>query len=99
MLAGALGLVETYGLVGTAEAADAMAKAAPVAIEQYEKIGDGYTTTIVRGDVAAVQAAAQAGSDAARRCGELVACHVIPHPHPDVERIFLGTRKAASTAD
>ena len=88
----ALALVETYGLVGTTEAADAMVKAADVTIERYEKIGDGYTTTVVRGDVASVQAAAAAGADAARRAGELVACHVIPRPHPQVEQQFLGAQ-------
>ena len=91
MPAGALGLIETHGLVGTTEAAVAMAKAAPVTIAQYEKIGDGYTTTVVRGDVAAVQVAAEAGAEAARRVGGLVASHVIPRPHPQVEQRFLGT--------
>ena len=90
----ALALVETHGLVGTAEAADAMVKAAAVTIERYEKIGDGYTTTVVRGDVASVQAAAAAGADAARRVGELVACHIIARPHPQVEQQFLGARSS-----
>jgi ethanolamine utilization protein EutM len=88
----ALALVETHGLVGTAEAADAMVKAADVTIERYEKIGDGYTTTVVRGDVASVQAAAAAGAEAARQVGELIACHIIPRPHPQVEQQFLGAQ-------
>ena len=86
----ALGLVETYGLVGTAEAADAMVKGTQVTVERYEKIGDGFTTTVVRGDVASVRAAAEAGAEAARRVGELVACHVIARPHAQVVSCFLG---------
>ena len=85
----ALGMIETRGLVAAAEAADAMGKAASVTIEKYEKIGNGYTTTVVRGDVGSVKAAVEAGAEAASRVGELVSAHVIPRPHPDLERVFL----------
>ena len=85
----ALGLIETLGLTGTTEAADAMVKTALVSIEQYEKIGAGFTTTFVRGDVGAVKAATEAGAAAASKVGELVSVHVIPNPHPDVERVIL----------
>ena len=79
----ALGLVETKGLVAMIEAADAMVKAAKVTLVGWEKIGAGYVTAIVRGDVAAVKAATDAG--AARRVGELVSVHVIPRPHANLE--------------
>ena len=85
----ALGLIETKGLVGTIEAADAMVKAAPVTLIGKEKVGGGYVTVMVRGDVGAVKAATDAGAAAAERVGELVAVHVIPRPHQEVERIFL----------
>ncbi|MCZ6633721.1 MAG: BMC domain-containing protein [bacterium] len=85
----ALGLIETLGLTGTTEAADAMVKTALVSIEQYEKIGAGFTTTFVRGDVGAVKAATEAGAAAASTVGKLVSVHVIPNPHPDVERVIL----------
>lgn len=84
----ALGMVETKGLVGAIEAADAMTKAANVVLIGYEKIGSGLVTVMVRGDVGAVKAAVEAGSDAASRLGELVATHVIPRPHADVEKIL-----------
>ena len=87
----ALGLIETLGLIGTTEAADAMVKSASVSIERYEKIGAGFTTTIVRGDVGAVQHATEAGATAASKVGELHSVHVIPNPHPDVEKIILQT--------
>src|SRR5690606_24988235 len=77
----ALGMVETKGLVAMIEAADAMVKAAKVTLVGWEKIGAGYVTAIVRGDVAAVKAATDAGAAAARRVGELVSVHVIPRPH------------------
>lgn len=77
----ALGMVETKGLVAMIEAADAMVKAAKVSLVGWEKIGAGYVTAIVRGDVAAVKAATDAGAAAARRVGELVSVHVIPRPH------------------
>ena len=81
----ALGMVETRGLVGMVEAADAMVKAAKVTLVGWEKIGAGYVTAIVRGDVAAVKAATDAGAAAARRVGELVSVHVIPRPHANLE--------------
>ena len=82
---GALGLIETRGLVAAIEAADAMVKAAKVTLVGWEKIGAGYVTAIVRGDVAAVKAATDAGAAAARRVGELVSVHVIPRPHANLE--------------
>ena len=88
MAAGALGLVETKGLIGAVEAADAMVKAANVVLIGKEYIGAGYVTVMVRGDVGAVKAATDAGAAAARRVGELVSVHVIPRPHADVERIL-----------
>ncbi len=81
----ALGLVETKGFIGSVEAADAMVKAANVQLVGYEKIGAGFVTAIVRGDVAAVKAATDAGAAAARRVGELVSVHVIPRPHSSVD--------------
>ena len=84
----ALGMVETKGLVGAIEAADAMTKAANVALIGYEKIGSGLVTVMVRGDVAAVKAATDAGAAAAGRVGELVSVHVIPRPHAEVESIL-----------
>ena len=84
----ALGMVETKGLVAMIEAADAMVKAANVTLVGYEKIGAGFVTAIVRGDVAAVKAATDAGAAAARRVGELVSVHVIPRPHAEVERVL-----------
>jgi ethanolamine utilization protein EutM len=81
-------MVETKGLIGSVEAADAMVKAANVVLVGKEYIGQGYVTVIVRGDVGAVKAATDAGAAAARRVGELVAVHVIPRPHGDVERIL-----------
>ena len=84
----ALGLVETRGLIGSIEAADAMAKAANVVLVAKEYIGAGYVTVMVRGDVGAVKAATDAGAAAARRVGELVSVHVIPRPHAEVDRIL-----------
>ncbi|OFW01038.1 MAG: ethanolamine utilization protein EutM [Acidobacteria bacterium RIFCSPLOWO2_02_FULL_68_18] len=84
----ALGMVETKGLIGSVEAADAMVKAANVVLIGKEYIGAGYVTVLVRGDVGAVKAATDAGAAAARRVGELVSVHVIPRPHADVERIL-----------
>jgi ethanolamine utilization protein EutM len=84
----ALGMVETRGLVGAIEAADAMVKAARVTLIGKEKIGGGYVTVMVRGDVGAVKAATDAGAAAAERVGELVSVHVIPRPHADVEAIL-----------
>ena len=84
----ALGMVETRGFVSMIEAADAMVKAANVRLVGWEKIGSGYVTAIVRGDVAAVRAATDAGAAAARRVGELVSVHVIPRPHASLEGIL-----------
>lgn len=84
----ALGMVETKGLVGAVEAADAMVKAANVKLCGKEKIGSGLVTVMVRGDVGAVKAAVDAGAAAAKRVGELYAVHVIPRPHDDVEGIL-----------
>ena len=84
----ALGMVETRGLVGAIEAADAMVKAANVVLIGSEYVGGGYVTVMVRGDVGAVKAATDAGAAAARRVGELVSVHVIPRPHSDVDRIL-----------
>ena len=84
----ALGMVETRGLVASIEAADTMIKAANVVLVGTEKIGSGLVTVMVRGDVGAVKAAVETGADAAGRLGELVATHVIPRPHNDVEKIL-----------
>ena len=88
MASEALGMVETRGLIGSVEAADAMVKAANVVLVGKEYIGQGYVTVLVRGDVGAVKAATDAGAAAARRVGELVSVHVIPRPHAEVERIL-----------
>lgn len=85
----ALGLIETKGLVGAIEAADAMVKAANVEITGYEKIGFGLVTIMIRGDVGAVKAATDAGAEAARRVGEVTSVHVIPRPHNEVEKTIL----------
>lgn len=95
MAGDALGLVETRGLIGAVEAADAMVKAANVALVAKEYIGAGYVTVMVRGDVGAVKAATDAGAAAARRVGELVSVHVIPRPHAEVEKILPNTREPA----
>lgn len=84
----ALGMIETKGLIGSVEAADAMVKAANVVLVGKEYIGAGYVTVMVRGDVGAVKAATDAGAAAARRVGELVSVHVIPRPHGEVEKIL-----------
>ena len=88
MVQQALGMVETRGLTAAIEAADAMTKAAEVVLVGTEKIGSGLVTVMVRGDVGAVKAAVEAGSEQASRLGELVATHVIPRPHTDVEKIL-----------
>jgi microcompartment protein CcmL/EutN len=87
-MADALGMIETKGFVGMVEAADAMVKAARVELVGYEKIGGGYVTAIVRGDVAAVKAATEAGQRAAERVGELVSVHVIPRPHQNIDGVL-----------
>ena len=84
----ALGMIETKGLVALIEAADAMVKAANVKLVGYKTIGGGYVTALIRGDVAAVKAATDAGAAAAQRIGELVAVHVIPRPHENLEEVF-----------
>ncbi len=89
MTGDALGLVETRGLVGSIEAADAMVKAANVQLVGYEQIGAGYVTVMVRGDVGAVKAATDVGAEAAARVGEVVSVHVIPRPHAEVEAVLL----------
>ncbi|MFZ5946157.1 MAG: ethanolamine utilization microcompartment protein EutM [Bacillota bacterium] len=91
----ALGLVETKGLVGAIEAADAMVKAANVYLVGRELVGGGLVTVMVRGDVGAVKAATDAGAAAAQRVGELLSVHVIPRPHGDVELILPQVRKEA----
>ena len=84
----ALGMVETRGLTAAIEAADAMTKSAEVRLVGTEKIGSGLVTVMVRGDVGAVKAAVESGTAAASKLGELVAAHVIPRPHTDVEKIL-----------
>ena len=84
----ALGLIETRGFVAMVEASDAMVKAARVSLVHYEKIGGGYVTTVVRGDVAAVRAATEAGAAAAAKVGEVVSVHVIPRPHGMLEDVL-----------
>lgn len=86
----ALGMIETKGLVGAIEAADAMVKSANVSLVGYEKIGSGLVTVMVRGDVGAVKAATDAGAVAAGNVGEVVSVHVIPRPHTDVEALLPG---------
>ncbi len=94
-MADALGMIETKGFVGMVEAADAMVKAAKVELVGYEKIGGGFVTAIVRGDVAAVKAATEAGQRAAERVGELVSVHVIPRPHANIDAVLPLGRQAA----
>src|SRR5271165_3924178 len=89
----ALGMVETKGLIGAIEAADAMIKTAKVVLTGKEYIGSGLVTVTVRGDVGAVKAATDAGAAAARRVGELVAVHVIPAPHSEIEPVLPGAKK------
>lgn len=89
----ALGMVETHGLVGAIEAADAMVKAANVTLIGKEQIGAGLVTVMIRGDVGAVKAAADAGAAAAQRVGGLVSVHVIPRPHTEVEQILPSAGK------
>jgi len=96
-MADALGMIETRGFGGMVEASDAMVKAAKVELTGYEKIGGGYTTAIVRGDVAAVKAATEAGARAAEKVGELVSVHIIPRPHENIDGslpLGRGTKKS-----
>jgi ethanolamine utilization protein EutM len=92
----ALGMIETRGFTAMVEAADAMVKAAKVELVGYEKIGGGYVTAIVRGDVAACRAAVDAGARAAEKVGEMVSTHVIPRPHASVDEALPLGRKPAS---
>lgn len=85
----ALGMIEMRGFTGVVEASDAMVKAARVTLTRYERIGSGYVTTLVRGEVGAVKAAVAAGEESAKRVGDLVSAHVIPSPHPQLEDILL----------
>jgi ethanolamine utilization protein EutM len=89
----ALGMVETKGLIGAIEAADAMMKAANVTLVGKVQVGGGIVTVMVRGDVGAVKAATEAGSDAASRVGELRSVHVIPRPHQEIEAILPSVGK------
>ncbi len=91
----ALGMVETRGLIGSIEAADAMVKAANVVLIGSEYVGGGFVTVMVRGDVGAVKAATDAGAAAAKRVGELVSVHVIPRPHENVEMILPQSAKGS----
>src|SRR3972149_1127593 len=95
-MADALGMIETRGFAAMVEASDAMVKAAKVELVHYEKIGGGYVTAIVRGDVAAVKAAVEAGVRGAERVGEVVSVHVIPRPHVNVDLVLpLGRTEQA----
>ena len=91
----ALGMIETRGLVGMIEAADAMVKAANVVFVGWQKVDAGLVTAIVRGDVGSVKAATDAGAAAARKIGELVGVHVIPRPVEDLDKVFPITPKKA----
>jgi ethanolamine utilization protein EutM len=90
----ALGMIETRGLVGAIEASDAMLKAANVRLVGYERVGRGYVTSYVKGDVAAVKAATDAGANAAAKVGEVVSVHVIPRPHEELENLLPNEVKA-----
>ena len=91
-ISNALGMIETKGLVGAVEAADAMVKAANVTLIGKEQVGGGLVTVLVRGDVGAVKAATDAGAAAADRVGDLVSVHVIPRPHGEVEVILPASK-------
>jgi microcompartment protein CcmL/EutN len=95
-MAEALGMIETKGFAAMVEASDAMVKAAKVELVSYEKIGGGYVTAIVRGDVAAVKAAVDAGARGAEQVGEVVSVHVIPRPHVNVDQVLPLGRPNAS---
>ncbi|MEB3284213.1 MAG: BMC domain-containing protein [Candidatus Sericytochromatia bacterium] len=92
----ALGMIETKSFAALVEAADAMVKAAKVELTGFEKTGGGYVTAVVRGDVAAVRAATEAGARAAEKVGSVVAVHVIARPHSNVDRVMPLGREAAS---
>ena len=93
-----LGMIETKGLVGAIEAADAMVKSANVQLVGKEQVGGGLVTVMVRGDVGAVKASVEAGGAAAKRVGELISVHVIPRPHSDVEAILPNVTETATKA-
>ncbi len=96
----ALGMIETRGFVAMVEASDAMVKAARVELTGYEKIGGGYVTAIIRGDVAAVRAALDAGQAAAAKVGEVVSVHIIPRPHSNVDEVLpLGRGKKGKPSE
>ena len=100
-MAEALGMIETRGFVAMVEASDAMVKAAKVELIGFEKIGGGYTTAIVCGDVAAVKAATEAGARTAEKVGELVSVHVIPRPHENIDAALTlgrGPKKSSKAA-
>ena len=98
-MAEALGMIETRGFAAMVEAADAMVKAAKVELVSYEKIGGGYVTALVRGDVAAVKAACDAGQTAAARVGEIVSVHVIARPHTNIDLVLpLGRAEQVQAA-
>ena len=90
----ALGMIETKGYVGSIEASDAMVKAANVHLVKTIPIGGGLITVLCRGDVGSVKAAVDAGSKAAGRVGELVSSHILPRPHEDLVKVFIGEAKA-----
>lgn len=90
----ALGMIETRGMVGSIEASDAMLKAANVRLVGYERVGRGYVTSFVRGDVAAVKAATDAGANAAGKVGEVVSVHVIPRPHEELDNMLPGGERS-----
>ncbi|MDP8246868.1 MAG: BMC domain-containing protein [Candidatus Tritonobacter lacicola] len=95
-MAEALGMIETRGFAAMVEASDAMVKSAKVELVSYEKIGGGFVTAIVRGDVAAVKAAVEAGARGAEKVGELVSVHVIPRPHVNVDQALPLGRQGKS---
>jgi len=96
-MAEALGMIETRGFAAMVEASDAMVKAAKVELVSYEKIGGGYVTAIIRGDVAAVKAACDAGQTAASRVGEIVTVHVIARPHDDLSTVLPAHKATAKS--
>lgn len=98
-MAEALGMIETRGFAAMVEASDAMVKAAKVELVHYERIGGGYVTAIVRGDVAAVKAALEAGARGAERVGEIISVHVIPRPHTNIDLVLPLGRKEAVEAE
>ena len=95
----ALGMIETRGFAAMVEASDAMVKAAKVELVSYERIGGGYVTAVVRGDVAAVKAAVEAGTRGAERVGEVVSTHVIARPHTNIDQVLPLGRAEQATAE